>query len=157
MKKFISLILGIIVVGGIATLIPFSNVVDAEADTTPPEIIWKTPVENSAYEGDIELKATCNNEDCDYINFWWWREDQTVQDAIDNKQYHYVHTNGTEFSWIMDTENPEHWDGSIGDPLNGTYTLRAAAMDLSGNYNHTEITIVIDNVPPTAEYTYYKK
>jgi len=124
-------------------------------DRVTPEISWENPVHGNSYEGYIELKAICN-EECDYINFWWWREDQTIQDAIDNKQYHYVHTNGTEFSWGMDTRNPLHWDGTIGSPLNGTYTFRAAGKDLALNRTVTDITVVIDNVPPTAEYTYFR-
>lgn len=123
-------------------------------DSTPPEIVLESPNDGEVYAGEIDLKATCN-EECDYINFWWWRDDQTIQNAIANKQYHYVHTNGTSFTWTLDSLNPEHWDGSIGTPLNGNYTLRAAGKDLAGNRTVEDISITIDNTPPskpTGEY-----
>jgi hypothetical protein len=116
-------------------------------DNTSPNISFNLPEDGEIYAGAIDLEATCN-EDCDYINFWWWRDDQTIQDAIDNKQNHTININGTSFAWALDSLNPELSNGEIGSELNGVYTFRAAGKDLAGNYHHEEITVTIDNTPP---------
>jgi hypothetical protein len=126
-------------------------------DNVVPIINWNNPQDSDLLSGDITLDVTCDGTsgDCNYINFWWWKEDQTIQDAIANKQYHYVHTDGTSFVWTLDSLNPEQWDGSIGDSLNGTYTLRAAGKDIAGNRTVEDISVIIDNTPPskpTGEY-----
>jgi hypothetical protein len=122
-------------------------------DNTTPTITWNNPSDLSELSRDITLDVTCDGTpgDCDYINFWWWRDDQTIHDAVANQQNHRINTDGTNFTWTLDSLNPEHWDGSIGAPLNGVYTIRAAGKDLAGNYRHEEITVTIDNTKPTGE------
>jgi parallel beta-helix repeat protein len=122
-------------------------------DNVIPAINWNTPQDSDLLSGDITLDVMCDGTqgDCDYINFWWWSNDQTINDAINNKQYHYVHTNGTSFKWTLDSSNPQLSDGTTGSELNGEYTFRAAGKDLAGNYHHEEIKVIIDNTDPQIE------
>jgi hypothetical protein len=116
-------------------------------DNTSPNISFNLPEDGEIYAGAIDLEATCN-EDCDYINFWWWSDEQTIDDAIVNNQNHKVDTNGTDFTWTLNSLNPVLSNGDIGGKLNGVYTFRAAGKDLAGNYHHEEITVTIDNTAP---------
>ena len=121
-----------------------------DVDNTPPTINWNTPQDLDLLSGNISLDVTCDGTlgDCDYINFWWWSDEQTIQDAEANKQNHKIDTNGTSFDWTLDSLNPRLSDESTGSELNGVYTLRAAGKDLAGNYHHEEIEVTVDNTLP---------
>ncbi len=127
---------------------PWSVIVD----DTPPTIQWNNPIDADILTSEVNLNVNCDGTpgDCNYINFWWWGEDQTIKDAKDNEQFHYVHTDGTNFQWTLDTNSPELWDGSTAEQMNGTYTLRAAGKDMAGNRSVNDITVTIDNTGPTS-------
>jgi len=112
-------------------------------DQIAPTIVLEEPLDGSTHSGVMHLRATCN-EECDYVNFWWRAEDQSY-DPVD-KQYHYVHTNGTIFEWDLDTLNPELWGGDIGSMPDGNYYLYAAGKDLAGNWARTqEVMVIVHN------------
>ena len=121
-------------------------------DKTAPDITFDEPLADSVQNGLVHLKATCN-EDCDYVNFWWREEGESFSSA--SKRYHYVHTNGTNFEWDLNTLNAEKADGTTYIMTDGTYYLYAAGKDLVGNWSRTlgEVKIVVDNTAPTVAIT----
>ncbi len=125
------------------------HVVRITIDNTAPTITFDEPITDSVHNGTVHLKATCN-EDCDYVNFWWRAEGESFDSA--SKRYHYVHTNGTNFEWDLDTLNAEKADGSHYVMPDGTYYLYAAGKDLVGNWARTpgEVKIIVDNTAPTS-------
>lgn len=115
-------------------------------DNTAPSLTFDLPANGALVSGSVHLKATCN-ETCDYVNFWW-REDGESYDP-DSKRYHYVHDNGTNFEWELNTLDALKADGSTYLMTDGTYHLYAAAKDLAGNWARTpDITITVDNSAP---------
>ncbi len=116
-------------------------------DTAAPEITLVKPEDDDSYDLDnsiIKFKATCN-ETCDYINFWWTK----VDDPFDpnDRQYHYVRKDGTEFVWDgLDIFDEELWkDDSDGPMEDGEYKVYAAGKDLAGNWARTDVkTITVD-------------
>ncbi|MBD3244600.1 MAG: hypothetical protein GF335_01255 [Candidatus Moranbacteria bacterium] len=118
-------------------------------DLTIPDVSWNTPTDSRTINDTQTLSANCDGgtTESQYVNFWWWNSaNQTVNDAQNNGQYHYVRrsdpstgtVSGNDFSWDLDTS-------SLDD---GDWTLRAACKDEAGNYNHEEIAVVVDNTPP---------
>lgn len=113
-------------------------------DTTSPEITFVEPEDESIHSGTINLKATCN-ENCDYINFWW----RAKGEAYGDYRYHYVHEDGVEFEWGLDTLNAEKANSDYYLMDDGVYYLYAAGKDLAGNWARTtgEVMININNTP----------
>lgn len=116
-------------------------------DRTDPIITFKEPTTGSVHTGDIHLRATCD-EECDYVNFWWRAEGESFDSA--SKRYHYVHDNGTNFEWDLNSLAAEKADGSTYAMSDGTYYLYAAGKDVVGNWARTagEVEISIDNTAP---------
>lgn len=119
------------------------------ADNTAPEIILEFPVDGDVISGDIQLRATCN-EDCDYINFWWRKDSQSYSNVSPDRRYHYEFTDGTEFGWILDSLDAERWGNDPSYVMeDGIYYFYAAGKDLYGNWaKSNEIYIVVDNTAP---------
>jgi len=122
-------------------------------DATIPTITFDGPIMNSVHSGMVHLKATCN-EDCDYVNFWWRKADESFDPA--SKRHHRINTNGTNFEWNLDTLNAEKFDGSTYIMSDGIYYLYAAGKDLAGNWARTsgEIKITVDNSAPTVDLVF---
>ncbi len=129
-------------------------------DREEPEVAWINPTDGQYVKDGIELTATCDGgvTDSTYVNFWWYKasEGQTVDEARDNNQYHYVYrydaTTGAvvdnTFSWNLDITD----DSLIASGLDweGEWKFRAACKDEAGNYSHAEINTTIDTQKPTA-------
>lgn len=123
-------------------------------DKTAPTLELVTPQHGDIVSGTVELKATCD-EECNYVNFWWRAEGESYSNVSPDRRYHYVHDNGTEFTWDLDTLAAELW-GSDGTYLmnDGAYYMYAATKDLAGNWVRTpEIAFTVDNTAPTAAIT----
>jgi len=115
-------------------------------DSIAPVITFDEPATDLNHSGTVHLKATCD-EECSYINFWW-RKDGEARNTTPN-QYHYVHDNGTNFEWDLNTLNVEKADGSTEKMDDGVYYLSAAGKDLVGNRSITsEVKIIVDNTAP---------
>ncbi len=123
--------------------------ITVKVDNTPPTLTLTAPENGAVLSGIINLQATCN-ETCDYTNFWWRKDGNPYSNTSPEKNYHYIHTNGTTFDWSLDSLNAMRWGGDPSYAMSdGTYYFYAAAKDLAGNWNRTpEISVVIDNTAP---------
>ena len=119
-------------------------------DNSAPAITLNNPEDGTIYQGIVPFEAVCN-EDCDYINFWWTKVSEPIDSA--DRQYHYVHEDGTLFEWELDTLAPEYWkDDVISQMDDGDYYVYAAGKDLAGNWARSErVMITIDNNPDTKD------
>ena len=132
--------------------------VTVTVDNTAPTITWVAPLNSdTGLSGDVLFDVDCDGTpgDCNYINFWWWNSaTQTINDARTLGQYHYEHTDGTDFSWTIDSIDPELWLVGTGSKLDGDYILRAAGKDTLGNYHHEQIMVDFDNTAPSSDITH---
>lgn len=130
------------------------NEVPITIDNTKPTITLDLPIDGSTVAGTVDLEATCD-EECDYINFWWRAEGGSYSNTSPEKNYHYVYTNGTTFTWSLDSLNAERWTPDSPYPMDdGTYYFYAAGKDVVGNWaKTTETSITIDNTAPSITVT----
>jgi hypothetical protein len=118
-------------------------------DSTSPEILLELPTDGETYAGEINLRATCD-EECDYINFWWRAEEQEYSNQSPDRRYHYLYDNGTTFEWTIDSLDAQRWGDDDSYVMeDGVYYFYAAGKDVVGNWaKSNEVKITIDNTPP---------
>ena len=115
-----------------------SNQVKLSVDLTGPEAKIRSPLDGARVGGLVEIKGTAYSPD-------------------DFKQYRvYIGQGSSPSAWALIRTSPlstsygslVQWD-TIGLPQ-GVYSIRLEAEDLTGNINTYQVSVWIDNTPPSA-------
>ncbi len=125
------------------------SISELSIDTTPLTITLENPNDGDVVNGEIDLKALCS-EECDYVKFWWRKDDQLYSNVSPDRRYHYMYDDGTEFEWTLNSLNAERWDEDLNYVMSdGKYYLYVEGEDRFGNKAKSEeVFVIVDNTDP---------
>lgn len=102
-------------------------------DKTPPEVTISSPTDNSYVRGEVEIGADASDVvGREKVEFY---VDDTLRSTDTSPPYTY------DWNTVLETD--------------GAYTLKAIAYDTAGNQGSDEISVTVDNTPPTTSGTPY--
>ena len=98
-------------------------------DKTPPSVTIDSPADGSYVSGVIDINVTANDANFDRSELF---------------------IGGTSVvNWTTPGTNTYSWDTTT--YMDGVYVIEARAYDLAGNMDSAQITITVDNTPPSVD------